>query len=122
MQSAHAAHGIVAIFSPQHHDARAATPEQRHGGMPDMEEMMARMAAMDARIDSLLADVNSFTGEMKVNAMAELLAVLVKRQATMREEMTTMHEHMMGRMKGGTPPPSINGDFVEPDLMCVPER
>jgi hypothetical protein len=97
------------------------------------KDMMARMAAEDARLKALVADMNMFTGEMKVDAMARIVTLLVERQTMMRRhmmetDMMEMHRRMMmppiwraipGEPAGG--PPSAGGTADgEPDEMCLP--
>jgi hypothetical protein len=61
------------------------------GMMKGHQDTMARVAAMDDRINALVADMNMFTGEFKVVAMAALLTAIVQRQSVMRDEMRQMH-------------------------------
>jgi len=67
-------------------------------GMP--HDVMARIAVLDTRIQSLATDMHMFAGEMKIETMAALLDALVERQSVMTEQMRRMHEGMMGRMTG----------------------
>ena len=62
------------------------------------KDMMARMATEDARLEALVADMNMFTGEMKLEAMARVLTLLVERQSMMRKHMMDMHGRMMPEM------------------------
>ena len=104
---------VDAEREPQVHDHQehaydaAALPgspgdEMMSGMMSGMrkrhEDAMTRGAAMDDRINTLVADVNMFTGEFKVVVMAALLTAIVQRQSVMRDEMRQMHGEMMGRM------------------------
>ena len=57
-----------------------------------MEEMAAKKKANTERITALMAKVKSATGEAKVVAMADVIAVLV-------EERTAMQEHCAAMMK-----------------------
>ena len=121
--SAEAAHSAVfATPLQQQHLASATTRDHSWVVTQKTEERMARLAAIDARIERLVADMNSFTGEMKITAMSELLTALVKRQSMMREEMMAMHERMMGHMKDRMMAPPIPQDDSEPDLMCAPPQ
>ena len=72
----------VALFSAS---GSASAPQQR-------EDMMARMASFDARIEMLTAEMNSFTGEMRIDAMAALLNALVEERQAMRSAMTGMRQ------------------------------
>lgn len=74
------------------------------------EMMMARMAALDARIDMMVADMNMFTGDLKTAAIASLLTALVERDKAMRETMMQMHEQMMQKMMGGQGQAPAAGD------------
>ena len=57
-----------------------------------MEEMAAKKKANTERITALMATVKSATGEAKVAAMADVIAVLL-------EERTAMQEHCAAMMK-----------------------
>jgi hypothetical protein len=72
--------------------------------------------------------MNTFTGEMKVDAMARVVTLLVERQSMMRRHMMDMHGLMMPPMMGVAAPhppaagPS-NGNATadsEPEEMCLP--
>lgn len=77
--------------------AQAAKP-MGQDMMAGMKNMMARMAALDARVDTLVTDMNMFTGELRISAMASLLAALAERNKVMRDTMVKMHEEMMRPM------------------------
>ena len=82
-------------------------------------DVMARMAALDERIQTLAIDMNMFVGELKVETMAALLTAMVERQSIMRDEMMQMRDRMMRRRTTDTissVPPE-----VDPDTMCVAE-
>jgi hypothetical protein len=70
------------------------------------KDMMSRMAAEDARLETLVADMNMFTGEMKIDAMARVLTLLAERNLMMRRHMMEMHGRMMSSMSEamGAPP------------------
>jgi hypothetical protein len=92
------------------------------GMMKGHQDAMARVAAMDDRINALVADMNMFTGEFKVMAMAALLTAIVQRQSVMRDEMRHVHGEMMGRMmerRGSAASPAASLD-EEPGTMCAP--
>ena len=84
-----------------------ATTQQPQPGMQDMmkmhEQMMAEMKGNRAKLDALVQQMNSASGNAKVDAMAVVVTELVRQQNTMYERMGQMHEHMMsGRgMMGG---------------------
>jgi hypothetical protein len=69
-------------------------------GMQDMmkmhEQMMADMKAGNAKLDALIKEMNSATGELKVNAIAAVVNELVRQHKSMHGRMGQMHEHMMG--------------------------
>ena len=74
------------------------------------EVALARWSAIDARIETLVADMHMFTGELKVVAMDALLTAVVERQSDMRAEMRLMHggqtPQMMERSCGMPTSPS----------------
>jgi hypothetical protein len=115
------------------------------GMMKRHDDAMARGTAMDDRIKVLVADMNMFTGEFKVMAMAALLTAIVQRQSVMRDEMRHLHGEMMGRMMERRAPaasldeePSWGGFLLggdvhlsvaeaaspdeEPGTLCAPSR
>jgi hypothetical protein len=63
------------------------------------EKMMADMKTSQARLDDLAKKMNSATGNVKVDAMAELLNELVRQHRAMGEHIGSMHQQMMGQMK-----------------------
>ena len=69
---------------------QAAQPPAEPQGQP--AGMMARMKASGAQLDVLVKKMNAVTGAAKIDAIAELLTVLVEDR---RE-----HESMMGGMAG----------------------
>ncbi len=129
----------AASSQPAHHGpapaigdpALSQSPEPLSGGDQSMAtmhtRMMARMAADDTRLETLVADMNMLTGDLKVEAMARVLTLLVTRQTMMRGQMTEMHDRMLRRMSGpisdapSADPPSVmvppDGD---PGEMCLP--
>lgn len=84
-------------------------------GMP--RDVMARMAALDERIDMLVTDMHMFVGDLKVETMAALLTAVAERQFVMRDEMRRMHDSMMRRMVDHGPAASAAD---EPGTMCSP--
>lgn len=103
----------------QEHAHDAAAPPGSPGGelMTKHEGSTARQAAMDDRIEALVADMNMFTGELKSVAMAELLTAIVERQSVIRDEMRRMHDRMM---RGVTEHPGAVSPADEPGSMCSP--
>jgi hypothetical protein len=100
---------LIALVAP------AAPATQAHPqAMPQMN-MMAQADARDAEIAKLSQQMNHATGQAKVEAMAQLLNVLVQDRAGMRDQMRMMqhmHEMMMqgpmnhGEMHGTAPAPA----------------
>jgi hypothetical protein len=77
--------------------------------MAHHKEMMAKMEAMDARLDELVKKMNAAKGSKKADAVAAVVNELVAQRKQMREHMMAMQpemmkhmmEHMrMGMMKG----------------------
>lgn len=73
--------------------------------MAHHKEMMAKMAAADARLDELVKTMNAATGSKKTNAMAAVINELVAQRKQMREDMMAMQpemmKHMMAHMEAG---------------------
>lgn len=59
------------------------------------QKMMDDMKAMHAQLEARVARMNAATGDAKVEAMAELLSVMVGRHAMMCEGMMRMQGGMM---------------------------
>ena len=59
-----------------------------------MDEMAAKKKANNARITSLMAQVKSSTGDAKIAAMADVVAVLVEERAAMQEHCASMMSMM----------------------------
>ena len=83
------------------------TAQQAQQGMPDMmkmhEQMMAEMKANRVKLDALTKEMNNASGAAKVDAIAAVVAELVRQQNTMHDRMGQMHEQMMSGhgMMGG---------------------
>ena len=75
--------------------ATPAPPAKGMGGMKGMD-----MAASNARFDELVKKMNAAQGQAKVDAMAELLTVLVREHQTMHGNMANMMS-MMQRTDSG---------------------
>ncbi len=73
--------------------------------MAHHKEMMARMEAMDARLDELVKTMNTTTGSKKTDAVAAVVNELVVQRKQMREHMMAMQpemmKHMMAHMEAG---------------------
>jgi hypothetical protein len=118
-------HATSLMTSPQ---KGSGQPFRRGHSMAAMhKDWMTRMAAEDALLEALVADMNMFTGDVKVEAMARLLARLVERQSIMREHMIDMHGQMVWNMMSPVadapaerpPDANVNTDS-EADIMCAP--
>ena len=91
----------AAAAAPQQEDMKA-----RHGEMKARqdnmmmrhEDMMARMAGLDARIQQLTKEMNSSSGDARMNAMAALLTAVVEQNQTVRSAMTEMKGGMAAMM------------------------
>ncbi len=98
--------GAVATAQPE------GSAQQSQPGMQGMmkmhEQMMAEMKANRAQLDALTKEMNSASGNAKVDAIAAVVTELVRQQNTMHERMGQMHEQMMsgrGMMGGRNPMP-----------------
>ncbi len=69
------------------------------------KEMMAKMEAMDSRLDDLVKKMNAAKGSRKVDAVAAAVNELVVQRKEMRQQMMAMQpemmRHMMGHMHAG---------------------
>ena len=61
---------------------------------PHMEEMAAKKKANTARITSLMAQAQTATGDAKVAALVDVIAVLVEERAAMQEHCASMMSAM----------------------------
>jgi len=82
-------------------------------------DVTARVDLLDERIAMLTADMRMFVGELKIQAMADLIEALIERQTLIDVEMRRMHEHMRGPMndRGGHAP---TPNDLEPETLCSP--
>lgn len=127
-ESLHARQNAAVQDPSQQHHHNAVAPDVAASELATVQThraKMARLATLDARIDMFVAEMNSFTGDMKVEAMASVLTALIERQSIMRDKM--MSDEMM-RMRDGTLARATTGDTdsivpsqVDPDTMCVAE-
>jgi hypothetical protein len=62
------------------------------------KEMMAKMDAMDARLDDLVKKMNTAKGTKKVDAVAAVVSELVAQRKEMRQQMMAMRPEMMRHM------------------------
>jgi hypothetical protein len=103
----------------QHKEHQPSAPPTQSSGCHHALKMvgddtMARMAALDARIDMLVSDVQMLAGELKIAAMTSLMTAMVERDKVMRGAMMQMHEQMMNRMNSAAPAASGH----ESCMMC----
>jgi hypothetical protein len=95
---------IGAVATAQQEGSTAQQSQPGMQGMMKMhEQMMAEMTANRARLDTVVQQMNSASGNAKVDAIAVVVTELVRQQNTMQDRMGQMHEQMMsGRgMMGG---------------------
>ena len=77
------------------------TPQQM---MTMHQQMMSDMKAADAKLDQLVNEMNSATGDAKVAAIAKAVTELVNQQKGMHVRIGSMYEQMMNgqnMMMGG---------------------
>jgi len=85
---------------------------EKHSMMPDCAAMMQKhdamqkhMAEMDAKLQTLVAEMNKAKGSAKVEKTAAVVSELVAQRSMMQKQMMEMHpkmmEHMMAHMKSG---------------------
>jgi hypothetical protein len=102
------------LVGPATHAQTEAPPRHEHGQTPatpstdmsakckavmaDHEKMMAEMKAADERVDGLVTNMNSASGQAKVDAIAATVTEIVAQRRTMRERMMGMHQEMMTHM------------------------
>lgn len=110
--------------------ASAQTPVHPHGqkhvgpvhAAPQVD-VTARIGLLDERIAMLTADMKMFVGELKIQAMADLIEAIIERQKLSDNQMRRMHEHMGGPMSSPMKeaPPSVDPPIeLQPDALCSP--
>jgi uncharacterized coiled-coil protein SlyX len=73
---------------------------RHHAWMEEMHQKMeAEMKAEDAELDKLVSEMNTATGEKKVDAIAAVVNKLVEQRKTMHQKMETMTEKMGARRR-----------------------
>jgi hypothetical protein len=82
-------------------------------------DVTARMALLDERIALLTADMKMFVGELKIQAMADLIEAVIERQKLSDNEMKRMREGMRDRMNDRSRPAPPPAD-LEPETLCSP--
>jgi hypothetical protein len=76
-------------------DAAPATAASSRHTMKTYEQMMADVAAREARLDSLVKTMDGTTGEAKLQTMAAVIRQMVHDEKEMRAYMHEMHAQMM---------------------------
>ena len=66
--------------------------------MAQRQQMMARMRALDQKLNELVAKMDAAKGTVKVDAIASVVKELVAQRAQMRDDMTAMQGRMIGHM------------------------
>jgi outer membrane murein-binding lipoprotein Lpp len=66
--------------------------------MAHHKEMMAKMEAMDSKLDDLVKKMNAAKGNSKVDATAAVVNELIAQRKQMREHMMAMQPEMMKHM------------------------
>ena len=104
---------------PQGHDHGDSAVTIRSQGAIAALSVTEQIAALDKRIQMLATDMRMFSGEMKIDAMASLLSLMLERQSLMEGEMKTMRVGMMRKMTARRESPSAS---LEQELggMCAP--
>ena len=106
--------------------ASAQTPTHPHGqkyvvpvhAAPQVD-VAARIALLDERIAMMTADMRMFVGELKIQAMADLIEAVIERQQLRDNEMKRMREGMRDRMNDHSRPAPPPAD-LEPETLCSP--
>jgi hypothetical protein len=92
--------GITSLNTTTARAAQQTPGQQSQSNMQDMmrmhEQMMAEMKAGEVKLDALVKEMNSATGEAKTSAMAAVVNELVRQHKSMHGRMGQMHEQMMG--------------------------
>jgi hypothetical protein len=85
----------------QHHpNATEPAVKGKTGQPPEMARMMAAMNANDLKLDELVNTMKAAQGSAKVDAVADLLTLLVEDRRTMHETMRAHMSIMMKNMMG----------------------
>lgn len=99
--------GVFAFADSKDHSSMAAGEGCKDMDCKDMmathEKMMADVKAMDAKLDEMVAAMNSASGDKKVDAMGALVTEMVSQRKQMQEMMMTMMHsmHSMHAMQSG---------------------
>ena len=106
--------GAVTLWAQQPTPAPPAGQKMEMQGKPGMmddkmmdesmmshhSEMMAKMEAMNARLDDLVKKMNAATGSKKTDAVAAVINELVAQRKQMQAQMMAMQPEMMKHMMG----------------------
>jgi hypothetical protein len=93
-------YGLLAgSVSPTRLLAAVESQQAQPPAMPDMmkmhEQMMAEMKDAGVKLDRLVDEMNSATGEARISAIARVVNEIARQQKMMYERMGTMHQQMM---------------------------
>jgi hypothetical protein len=98
---------VVPAFAqtmPMHNEKPGAMPDCA-AMMQQRDTMMKHMADMDAKLNTLVDEMNKAKGSKKVDRMAAVINELVAQRGMMAKEMMQMQpammEHMMEHMQSG---------------------
>ncbi len=67
--------------------------------MKQHDMMQKHMSDMDAKLQTLVAEMNKATGSAKVDKTAAVVTEMVMQRSMMQKQMMEMHPKMMGHMK-----------------------
>jgi uncharacterized coiled-coil protein SlyX len=85
----------VPAFAQSQENQKKGEWKGHHGWMAEMHQKMeAEMKTEDAELDKLVSEMNTATGEKKVDAIAAVVNKLVEQRKSMHEKMETMTEKM----------------------------
>ncbi len=78
----------TATLSAQDTSSMKEMDEKKHREMmPKHAKMMEEQKAQDAEIDKLVAEMNTATGEKRIDAIVAVLKKLIEQRKTMHEKM-----------------------------------
>ena len=78
----------TATLSAQDTSSMKEMDEKKHREMmPKHAKMMEEQKAQDAEIDKLVAEMNTATGEKRIDATVAVLKTLIEQRKTMHEKM-----------------------------------
>jgi hypothetical protein len=87
----------AALLRAQHDHGAQAAPSVNDRKPKSTAASMGNMAAMDAQLNGLVAEMNQATGDAKIAAMAKVLTMLVEQRTEMRQQMMTRMGQMQDR-------------------------